>query len=415
LVVLIALVQSACVNDLSEDSEDSQDTELPYLAETRAADPGPGLRYMTWWASGDDIEEISDHANVAWPWVNINAPVEQMAADAVSYLERARALGMKVVVDVNGVFFRDDYTLKTPDEYWANWWVFQNAVRPYASSIAAFFVLDEPGNVYGYPWQWKDEPARSRRAQIKSDLEISSFIMKGTFPTIPIALNHSPWELWGDLRGYGAMLNPWNFDWISFDCYGRFRECGVGGEKGYAIPTYLARLKSRLRPGQRPFLIPDAWFHDGIPEWELYNRANDYYNLAKSDPSVVALVSFIWRHPEMQGASTSQWIADTWRGLGRQISHPIIEGAGSGCDDGHCIWITGQSFMPDSYVDIRLPGSNEIVAQYFDIDRDVASSPQVITLRLEEGLWGQFESGGLNVWVVNPARGNWSDGAYVRR
>ena len=202
-------------------------------------------------------------------------------------------------------------------------------------------------------------------------------------------------------------MNPWNFDWLGFDCYGEFGNC-----MGKSIPTYQARLRQRLRPGQRTLLVPDSWSHGDTEAAPVY-RAGQYVNLAKTDTTVAMMAPFIWRHPEMQGASTMPWLAQTWRDIGRDLMKPKVTAAGRGCDDGYCFWVVGENFMPDSYVDLRLPGHQDIVASVADVTRDTSSNPQVITLRVPEALWPALDAGGLNLWVVDPRRGNWSDGTHV--
>ncbi len=97
---------------------------------------------------------------------------------------------------------------------------------------------------------------------------------------------------------------------------------------------------------------------------------------------------------------------------------PIIAAAGSGCDDELCIWITGSEWMNDSYVDVRRPFDSAILASYrgSDLVLNVGANPQSLSFRLDtEAERDLFTHGGLMVWVVNPSRGNWSEGLLVRR
>jgi len=94
---------------------------------------------------------------------------------------------------------------------------------------------------------------------------------------------------------------------------------------------------------------------------------------------------------------------------------PAIAAAGTGCDDGYCIWITGSNFRADSYVDLRRPGESALLASYSDLGRSLDGSPQVLTLRLDPDHWDELDTTGLDVWVVNPSDGTWSSSAHVQR
>lgn len=94
---------------------------------------------------------------------------------------------------------------------------------------------------------------------------------------------------------------------------------------------------------------------------------------------------------------------------------PSISAAGTGCDDGYCIWITGAGFLPDSSVDLRRAGDPALLASYHDVVRYLDQTPQVITLRLDPDHFDELDTTGLDVWVVNGAFGTWSNTVAVHR
>jgi len=63
--------------------------------------------------------------------------------------------------------------------------------------------------------------------------------------------------------------------------------------------------------------------------------------------------------------------------LGRRISPrtPNIYRAGSGCNDNYCIWIVGENFEPNAYIDIRTTTGQSIIGTYRGADRQINISP----------------------------------------
>ncbi|MEW7293041.1 hypothetical protein [Aquimarina sp. 2304DJ70-9] len=101
------------------------------------------------------------------------------------------------------------------------------------------------------------------------------------------------------------------------------------------------------------------------------------------------------------------------------IGLPLISRAGAGCDDNYCIWIVGNNFEPNAYVDIRTATGSSIIGTYRGSNRVQYVNSQgqdVITLRLNSALErNEFANRGLRIWVVNPEARKWADGRTVRR
>ncbi|MDY8136195.1 hypothetical protein [Aquimarina sp. 2201CG5-10] len=98
---------------------------------------------------------------------------------------------------------------------------------------------------------------------------------------------------------------------------------------------------------------------------------------------------------------------------------PKIFRAGAGCDDNYCIWIVGDNFESNAYVDIRTTTGSSIIGTYRGSNRQQyvnAQGQDVITLRLGSAFERtEFASRGLRIWVVNPEARKWADGRTVRR
>jgi len=103
----------------------------------------------------------------------------------------------------------------------------------------------------------------------------------------------------------------------------------------------------------------------------------------------------------------------------REIGVPIIFNAGAGCDDNNCIWIVGNNFEENAYVDIRTTTGETIIGTYRGANRVQYVDDRgrdVITLRLSSDLEkNEFANRGLRIWVVNPVARKWADGRTVRR
>ena len=102
------------------------------------------------------------------------------------------------------------------------------------------------------------------------------------------------------------------------------------------------------------------------------------------------------------GGGTSDW---AWTRSGP----PVISSVASGCADGYCITLTG-AFPLDAVIDFRIPGQPDVIPNAYS---DLSVTTTTISLRLNPGVWHDFDVSGLNAWVVNPPLANWSDGIYV--
>ena len=98
---------------------------------------------------------------------------------------------------------------------------------------------------------------------------------------------------------------------------------------------------------------------------------------------------------------------------------PRIFRAGAGCNDNYCIWIVGENFEPNAYIDIRTTTGETIIGTYRGTDRQINISPNgddTMSIRLRTSFErSEFASRGLRIWVVNPEARTWADGRTVTR
>jgi hypothetical protein len=247
---------------------------------------------------GDYSKVTSDHANLTWIVVG-NVPKK---------LEEAQDLGMKAMVDIQWVFMDANYHLR-PDMA-TSWKNFAKTILPYRDTIAAFYPMDEP---YG-----NGENKGVSDAEIKNNIEAIASITKSTFPEIPVAVIFSPKEV------KASKAIPVGFDWIGFDCYGKFNDC----YKGHSVTYYYNNLKSRISGSQRLMLVPWA-YKAGYPSNgdinDRNNAAAQYWNLAISEPLVVAVVPFLYQTytdstgAHVAGAQDMPALLQTLKQMGLQV------------------------------------------------------------------------------------------------
>lgn len=265
----------------------------------------PGLTYLGYFASasdgvgiGDYTNQIADHTNVSW-----------IGGSEVKKLQDASARNMKAIIGPFWYFFEFDKDNKPRlrADYLTNWAALSAEIKPYTSDIAAFYPIDEP--------YWH-EPTHSCTTEIKSDLEKVIATIKADFPTIPVAVFFAVPCVTSDLR------IPNGYDWVGFDCYGSFIDCGAPHK---SAPWYAETLLSRMSPHQKLILAPDGW-HPGhtcssLPyQNELALRAEQYYGLALSEPRVIGLFTFIYQSFE-GGAGTQcmPMVLDRWTRIGKSF------------------------------------------------------------------------------------------------
>jgi hypothetical protein len=216
---------------------------------------------------GDYTASISDHSNLTWI-VNGNI---------VKKLSEAKARNMKAVLDVQWYFMDANYHLR-PDVI-ASWKKLAAAIAPYRDTIAAFYPMDEP--------YMNGKKKGLSEAQVKANIETVASITKSTFPEIPVAVIFSS----GEVKD-GRPI-PVGFDWIGFDCYGKFNDCN-----GHSIGYYVSKIKGRIKAPQRIMLVPWAYKEGTASAGDIsarVNASNQYWSMAVNESVVIAVVPFLYQ------------------------------------------------------------------------------------------------------------------------
>ncbi|MEY4617603.1 MAG: hypothetical protein RJB66_2563 [Pseudomonadota bacterium] len=238
----------------------------------------PHIKYFGFYASAmDGLEDVSQKiagfSNISW--------IASASGQELARIENAKKHNLKAVIDVQKVFFDEEFNL-LPDHQ-DRWNAFAPTMKPYVDdgTIVAFYPIDEPFN--------KKRSAGQNKQERVLTLERIGGVIKTTFPNVPIAL-----ILGGDQ--WDGYIVPHNFDWIGFDVYDCWENCG-----GHSVPEIYGKLKTKLRnPNQRIILVPDTWKWslgdpDEVEELKMIQLFNKYVELANAQSRVIGMINFIYQ------------------------------------------------------------------------------------------------------------------------
>jgi hypothetical protein len=157
---------------------------------------------------------------------------------------------------------------------------------------------------------WYDNSCH-HSAAVRQVYETANSAIKARFPGKPILVTFAYPCVTSEL------VIPAGYDWISFDQYGTFA----------TIPGYFDLIKSKMTPGQKILLTADGFAAGGVPSERDQNgwvvRARQYLNLARIDPDVVGLWTFIWpSFSEGAGVRDMVRVLAEYRRIGTQILDP---------------------------------------------------------------------------------------------
>jgi hypothetical protein len=142
-------------------------------------------------------------------------------------------------------------------------------ILPYMDNVLGFYPYDEP--------YLNDNPIEDQE-KVTQAIK-SRFLDKAIFVTFAYPSVTSNFEI------------PDGYDRISITP-------GYGDFTGQDMLFFLDTLKVSLKPGQKIILTGDGFSFYGNPSAEdQYNRvitAREYYNIAKIDPLIMGIWTFIW-------------------------------------------------------------------------------------------------------------------------
>lgn len=262
----------------------------PYSAScTPVVDFGPNKHFGYYWTDASIAAEVSATADIA------------MATSEVSNIQAVGSLGLKAVVIVTPQFFYldpSDNRIKMHTDYKTRWANFVLQAKSQQGSISAFYPLDEPfwnGINHGVP-----------ESEMLAFLELVGTTIKADFPTIPIVMIEA-YPMIDD-----SLKLPASFDIFGFDCYDGWDVCGgtTAARPGFtpqSIMTYFGVVKTKVNQliaadgrMRKIALIPpssiyvDSHGHWAMTEEQLRAIADNYMNLALSEPMVNTVINFIW-------------------------------------------------------------------------------------------------------------------------
>ena len=304
-VIALALLQSCSDRVSQQDAPDPHANGLRYfgyvLVDVGFDDPFDGV------AKTNYVDEVSSFTNMAD--LLVGDPTDDISA-RLDYMERNQ---LGAVLHVSDIFFqsagsggpsgnrqdlRGDYASR-----W-NTFVATNNLTSQTTKILALYVGEEP--------TWNDI----------SYLELKSAtdLIKSTMPNTPVLIV----EAYPSIDG---LQIPDSVDWVGFDHY--FIK---DPENSSVFLDELARLKAkRSLRAQKIVLVLDAHYiasaHGaaGISEADMKAVATSYYDLASSDPEVIALFGYVWPggfdDPSSRGArELPAEVIDEHRRIGKAIT-----------------------------------------------------------------------------------------------
>lgn len=277
-LMLVVLMQVACGRSFQMVGSANGNLDSSSLNTRQLV--APHLKYFGFYASSmaglkDVAEEISGFSNISW--------VADRGGGEVARIEYAKKYNLKVVVDVERMFFDENFRLY-PDHV-ARWNTFADSVRPYVNdgTIVAFYPLDEPFTAK------KMKLAGQNKQERVVTLEQVGAVIKGSFSDVAIGM-----VLGGDQ--WSGYIVPYNFDWIGYDVYDCWENCS-----GHSYEELYGRLVSNLRrPDQRIMMVPDTWkwspgHPDEVEELQMILLFNKYVDFAKNHNRVIGLFNFIYQ------------------------------------------------------------------------------------------------------------------------
>ena len=222
--------------------------------------------------------------------------------------------GLKTVLHLNEIFFAYAgaggpsgalYDLRA--DYQARWndFVSTNDLTVNHAIVQAFYVGEEP--------TWN--------SITYAELKAATDLIKATVPQVPVLV----------IEAYpmvDSIQVPTSVDWLGFDHY-----FIPDPQRNAQFLNELAAIKSkRSTAAQKIVLVMDAHYiqelhgdYAGLTEAGMKDVATSYFNLAASDPDVVALIGYAWPGgfdaPNAKGArQLPQSVRDEYERIGKLIT-----------------------------------------------------------------------------------------------
>lgn len=220
----------------------------------------------------DTVNAAADYTATLSP--NENVSFIQTGADlalTTQGVQNAQSYGLKAVVAVQGFFFQNNGNSTTLlANYAQTWAVAASALTPYQSTLAAFYVYDEP-NANGVS---------------EANLEIEVNAIRQSFPNVPLIIVYS---VGGAYTGISLV------NWAGIDCYSN----GQWSCNGQTYSQAYYNLKTQLVAGQETVLVPQAGYpsaSNGCCNSALESELQRFIQLAIADTDVQLILPFIYQN-----------------------------------------------------------------------------------------------------------------------
>jgi hypothetical protein len=351
---------------------------------TTNTDPGEFFRlknhvqYFGFWAGS-----VAANGSIAEQRGTVNFT---MGAGPGASGDQAVAAGMKLM------FFAPDFTDPNVQSQ-------LDAIRPYATNMLAFFMMDEPDCVANGDTAKLD--------QLLSSIESNIVQLRISFPQVPTMMTVGC-AFWS----YSNFRIPQGIDFIAVESYGSSGDPGATRDEWLSKLTFL---KSYLNSSQKIFLMPGATEAYGT-ETQLIQKANDIFAYALTDPLVVGIFPFDWYSENYDCASAGVFCGNgvpttnysisvignrsvrdmpNLRARYIQIGHSIMNGAfvDIGAGDPSIQFLGGSSLPASPWVSSQSGGTGGTTAIIDFFDPDLGATNQC--LRINSGA-------NANEWYVGP-------------
>lgn len=269
----------------------------------------------TYWDDPTDEEVKTNYADEVYTFCNIaDILVVNPTDDLQQRMTDMAVLDMKVVLHLNELFFElvdanspsgANYDLRA--DYQQRWDAFKslNQLDTNKDKISSFYIGEEP--------TWNGITYEELKA-------VTDYV-KAQFPEIPIMI----------IEAYPAIADlqiPQTVDWVGFDHY-FIKNPNI--DSSFQQEWSLIKSK-RSTPDQKLVVVMDThyinWAHgdaSGIALDEMKDVATNYYNLAKSDTSVVTMIGYFWPNGfdienSIGARGMPQAVQEEYRRIGHEIT-----------------------------------------------------------------------------------------------
>ncbi|MCX7550674.1 hypothetical protein [Xanthomarina sp. F2636L] len=274
LIFIFLIILWAC-NKENEPNNDVETSHISYFGFTLI---------VTYWDDPTDsntktnyLNEVSDFSNIAD--ILILGPSDNI----IESLNQMNAVDVKSILHLSDLFFEVTgtnspsglkHSLRLDFESRWNKFVQTNNLQDNKNLVQAFYIGEEP--------TWNGISF--------NELQMASSLIKSSIPDIPILI----------IEAYPVIDQlevPGSIDWVGFDHY-----AVKDPENNPQFLNEFHLLKSKLSNEQQKIvLVMDTHYipslhgtYGHIALEDMADVANSYYNLAKKEPKVIAILGYFW-------------------------------------------------------------------------------------------------------------------------